>query len=121
MMMLGVEPTTPVVPSPISSSCDLDSCTISLATWCSTSCMHMNKPCTQDVTCQACHAVEDGGAVVGDGDLAVTRHQHFVHATWAQRRLQSVCHAPRRKNVRLPRVSWEGESGRAKPSAHPGR
>ena len=57
------------------------------------------------------HLVQDGGSVVGDGDIAVGADEHLVHAFGAQRRPQDVAHAPGCQDVCL----IVGERARQRP------
>lgn len=47
------------------------------------------------------HLAHDGGAVVGDGDVAVWRDHDLVEAARAERRLDDVAHGARGEDVRL--------------------
>lgn len=47
------------------------------------------------------HHLEDGGAVVGDGDVVVGGHHHLVEALGAERRAQRARHRLGGLDVRL--------------------
>lgn len=82
--------TTPVVPSPTSLSWDWESSTSSLAVGC---CISLS------IGIRAYHLLNNGGAVVGDRDIAIGGHKHLVHALGAERGAQGVSHGLGRKNI----------------------
>lgn len=49
------------------------------------------------------HLLEDRGAVVGDGHVAVRADEHLVHAAGTQRGAQNVGHRARSKDIGLPK------------------
>ncbi len=55
------------------------------------------------------HLVQNGGAVVGDGDFTIGRNQNLIEAFGAKRRLDNLCNGFAGQNVRLCSVSGERE------------
>ena len=51
------------------------------------------------------HHLEDGGAVVGDSDVAIRADHQLVQSLWAKAGLQDVRHGLGRKDVRLDRIA----------------
>ena len=47
------------------------------------------------------HVLEDCGAIIGDGHIAVRADHQLIQTFWPQRCLERICHAPSCKNVWL--------------------